>query len=503
MKKAYVLSTAIILFLVSSCTKDSTEELINFGVSFSKNEISLSETDTTKEIVLSFSREASENGNIIVTINTNNAQYGVDFTTNPIAKNGKITIPVTKGNENTKITFNKLKDPVEGTTKSVNLSIDSFGNPSWIKGNTSSTAISFTPVASKGGVIDLKTGGSNQPNQVYIDLSTGTQKEVKRDTWELGFYNGNKNRIFLNSSLLVAAAELEFTDLKSVTSNTSFSKPIKLFSFGKEVTVKNIEELKKGLPVSYSQYSNQDEGHIFTDSKEGDLPGTAFAEVSSTGAENKVYIISLGNKIPTEPAEPGKIKTTGDHRGFMKVRVYMDGDNYKVQYAPIDETENIKEITVTKNSNKVLTALSLSEGKVADVEPNKNEWDINFSGVFSFSSRGYGVTYSDYGLHNTLGGVGMYQVTLYKIDRKTGARTDFNVPKYTEFKASNVDESKLVYDNRTVINSGWRSYTKGVAKDDRYYVLKDASGNLYKIKFTALLSDAGERGYSQFTYEKL
>lgn len=356
-----------------------------------------------------------------------------------------------------------------------------------------------------GGVINLETGGSTQPNQVYIDLSTGEQTAVRRDTWEIAFYNGTENRVFLNASLLVAAAELKnYNDIKTITEATAFDTPISLFSFGREVKVNNIQELTAGLPVSYEQYSNDAEGYIFTDSQQGTLSETAFAEVSATAIENSVYIVSLGNKIPTEAAEPGSINTTGEHRGFMKVRIVMDGDKYKIQYAPINETTNISEVTVTKDSNKVLTAFSLSDGKTVSVEPAKKQWDINFSGVFSFSSRGYGLAYSDYALHNTLGGVGLYQVTLYEVD-KEGNRTDFDVPKYDDFTVSDVDASKLVYDNRAVIGSGWRSVFGGApsVKDDRYYVLKDAVGNLYKIKFTALLSDQGERGFSQFTYEKL
>lgn len=356
-----------------------------------------------------------------------------------------------------------------------------------------------------GGVIDLQTGGSNQPNQVYIDLSTGEQTAIKRDTWEIAFYNGTENRVFLNASLLVAAAELKnYNDITAITEATVFDAPITLYSFGNKVEVNNIQELTAGLPVSYSQYSNGDEGYIFTDSQQGKLSETAFAEVSAATAENFVYIVSLGSEIPTEAAEPGSIKTTGEHRGFMKVRIVMDGNDYKIQYAPINETTNISEVTVAKDRNKVLTAFSLSDGKTVSVEPAKNEWDINFSGVFSYSSRGYGVTYSDYALHNTLGGVGLYQVTTYEVD-KDGNRTDFDEPTYNDFNLSNVDESKLVYDNRAVIGSGWRSVFGGPprVKDDRYYILKDVRGNLYKIKFTALLSDQGERGYSQFTYEKL
>lgn len=149
----------------------------------------------------------------------------------------------------------------------------------------------------------------------------------------------------------------------------------------------------------------------------------------------------------------------------------------------------------------------MSTNKIVDVNPETNKWDINFSGVYSFSApSGFGLTYSDYSLHNTLGNVGVYQVTIYEVDQNDN-RIHFDVPSFTKFSINDVDESELVYNDRTVISSSWKltptDTRAGIAKDDRYFILKNAEDNLYKLRFTALLSDAGERGYSQFEYELL
>ncbi|MEX0359500.1 MAG: HmuY family protein, partial [Allomuricauda sp.] len=272
------------------------------------------------------------------------------------------------------------------------------------------------------------------------------------------------------------------------------------------VTVNTVEELLQGLPVGYFQYGDIDEGIVFTDSWQGDLEGTAFAEISTTADENNVYIVGLGNEIPTEAAEPESINTTGDHRGYMKVRILSDGSNYTIRYASLDETASFSEVTVPKNSSYLVSGFSLTEGQSVSVEPEADAWDINFSGVFSY--YGYqgplvaGLTYSDFAVHNTLGGVGLYQVTTYEKDSE-GNVTEFDVPSYTEFARGDVDESSLVYDDRTIIGSGWRDSFGGVLKDDRYYVLKDAAGNYYKMMFTAYVSNQGVRGNAQFTYERL
>ena len=38
---------------------------------------------------------------------------------------------------------------------------------------------------------------------------------------------------------------------------------------------------------------------------------------------------------------------------------------------------------------------------------------------------------------------------------------------------------------------------------DRFFVIKDANGNFYKVLFRALKNDLGERGYPVFEYKLL
>lgn len=507
MKKTLFASLFACLLILSSCSDDDDkEDLIDFTVSFSNAAVGLSEQDATADIMLTYSRPATEVGTISVTYTGSNADYGTDFTTSPDGSSGTISIPVAIGDASSTFTFTKLQDAIEGTTKSVSFTIDGFDNVDWMEGATTDSEVSFTPIAATSGVIDAETGGSNYPNQVYVDLSTGIQTAVRRDTWEIAFYNGTENRVYLNSSLLVAAAELDgINDLLSVTEETNLTTPLELLSYNQPVTVNTVAELIQELPVAYTQYGNSAENLVFTDNKEGTLEGTAFAEISTTADNNNVYIVSLGSEIPTEPAETGSAAHTGLNRGFMKVRVLSDGDSYTVQYAALDETSNFNEVTVQKNDAFSLSAFSLSQGETVSVEPEKDKWDINISGVFSFYDRGFGLTYTDYALHNTLGDVGLYQVTLYSVDSETGERTDFDVPSYADFSMADVAEAELVYDDRAVIGSGWRSVfgPNKVVKDDRYFVLKDASGNYYKILFTAFLNAQGERGFPQFTYERL
>ncbi|MBU2940965.1 HmuY family protein [Lacinutrix sp. C3R15] len=363
----------------------------------------------------------------------------------------------------------------------------------------------ITTPASTGGIIDPDVGGFNQPNRVFVDLSTGNQVAVTRNAWEIAVYNGSENRVFINNTLLVSAAELDgITDITAVTETTVLTSPLTLNALDQTftpttVTVNTVAELIEGLPVNYYQYGDLDAGISFTDSKEGELSGTAFEEISTTDSENNVYIVNLGNEIPT--TNSGTINTTGDARGYLKVRVLTDGNTYTIQYAALSNTTDYSELTVTKDSNYNLTYVSLTDEQVATLEPTSSNWDIDFGGVFSYyglqGTLAAGLTYSDYTLHNTLGGVGLYEVTV----------EDDTTPSYTNFTYADVTEASFVYNDRAIIGSGWRSvdYITGetTVTEDRYYIVKDTDNNYYKLRFTAVESENGERGYPQFQYELL
>ncbi|MBQ0785889.1 MAG: HmuY family protein [Oceanihabitans sp.] len=365
-------------------------------------------------------------------------------------------------------------------------------------------SVTTTPPSS-GGIIDPEVGGFNQPNRVFFDLSTGSQVAVNRDSWEIAVYNGSENRVYLNSALLVSAAKLEgITDITTVTETTTLTSPLTLNALDPTftpttVTVNTVAELMEGLPVNYYQYGDLNANISFTDTKEGELTGTAFEEISTTDSENNVYIINLGNEIPT--TNNGTINTTGDARGFMKIRVLTDGNSYTIQYAALSNTTDFSELTVSKDSNYNLTTVSLTDEQIATLEPISSNWDIDFGGVFSYYGQqgtlAAGLTYSDYTLHNTLGGVGLYEITV----------EDDTTPNYTNFTYDNITEASFVYNDRTIVGSGWRSvdYMTGETsvREDRYYIIKDTDDNYYKLRFTAVESQTGERGYPQFQYELL
>jgi hypothetical protein len=495
MKRILVLSNLLLAFVLLSCSSDDDGDVAHeFVVAFENPSASFTEEEESKEIKLSFSQPAVEDGTAIITFTAANAEYGTHFTTDPAADQGSLEVPISSGSSSATFTFNKLQNPIEGTQMSVEFKLSSISNAnSVIQGNTS-LEVSFTPSAALGGSMSPESGGSTYPNQVYIDLSSQTQTVVRRDTWELAFFSGSQNRVILNPALRVSAAKLDqFNDLNDVNSSTEFNPPLVINRFDLftqtyvEETVTSVEEYKAGVKVSYSMYEP------YVDTADGQLETTAFDAVSETDSENKVYLFYMGTEIPTEAAEPGSINTGTVDRGWYKVRVLNQGGAYVLQYASLDATE-FKEITIEKDAQLNAVAFSMTDDKIVSVEPPKENWDLNISGVFATE---IGTTYSDFVLHNTLGGVSLYEVVI-----------DQGVKSYADFSIEDVDESLLNAQDRSVIGSGWRSTTgpsssSPVAKDDRYYVLKDVDGNYYKIRFTAVVSESGERGYPSFEYSLL
>ncbi|WBL25893.1 HmuY family protein [Zunongwangia sp. HGR-M22] len=359
-------------------------------------------------------------------------------------------------------------------------------------------------------VLDIESGGSNEPNQVYIDLSTEETNVVRRDSWELGFVS-TENRVILNASILVSAAKLEgIYDIDAVNDDTELSAPMTLKFLNQgfqptEVTVSTLSELKEGIPVGYHMYGNLENNITFTDDSTGDLDKTAIGDIANTEAEAEVIIVSLGKEIPPA-SEDGSLNHTGEDRGFYKIKVFMNNNDYVLQYAPLS-SDTHKEVVITKDEAYNFSAFSLENDTEVEVEPGVGNWDLNYTSVYSYygSSRGLvaGVTYSDYVVHNTLNGVGVYMVlTEGPAEEEGGAPVPTDEPSYDEFTLDDVQENEFVYDDRALIASEWRSNSEG-ALSDRYYIVKDADGNFYKLQFTALFNTDGERGYPQIRYDLL
>lgn len=108
-------------------------------------------------------------------------------------------------------------------------------------------------------------------------------------------------------------------------------------------------------------------------------------------------------------------------------------------------------------------------------------------------------TFGDLVFTNHLAGVKAQQI-IFKNEEGTSTGN----PSYEDF--SETDLSGLTLSpQRNVISSNWRATTgdNAGAFQDRYYLIQDVTGNIYKLKFLVMGAggDGGERGYPQLEYQ--
>jgi HmuY protein len=328
----------------------------------------------------------------------------------------------------------------------------------------------------EGASVAPEVGGPNQPNQVYIDLSTNTTSTAKRDSWDLGFYSGTDFRVVINGAIAIATAQLEATDINVVNSTTP-----------------EVQAIQPGLKIGVAG----SDGYV--DSPDGNILETAISEISSVAADNHVYLVNLGFEVGTSTPAIGSIALNGTARGWKKIRTLRSGNNYVLQYADLDDT-TFEEVTITKDPAYNFTFFSFNTETEVDVEPEKSKWDLTFTvftNVLNFGGGMFGgYSYPDFVVNNT-----KTDVQAYMID--TLIETSLT---YDNFTIANVVDANFSIDQRT-IGSSWRNGggpgTLPSLKDTVFYIVKDTDGNLYKLKFLSLTNEVGQRGYPKFVYSLL
>ena len=349
----------------------------------------------------------------------------------------------------------------------------SFISQSCINDNEDPVAVA----PSDGARVDPNVGGATQPNQVWFDLGTDTEVVTNRTDWDLAFYSGSAFQVVLNSSIMIAAGKIpNATNIDQVTETS-------------------VATLKDQVQVANFNPSNV----AYIDDVSGNFPSgyTAIEEIKPSDTDNAVYLVNMGKEIFTGSVATGSVATGGESRGWMKVQIVRSGDGYKVKYAELNSTTH-KELNIAKNTAYNYNFVSLKNNKEVSVQPEKKKWDICFT-VFTNTITGAGsYIYADFVTVNNVGGAGAYEVVV--------AAPASGVEAYTNFKASDIDQSKFIYNDQRVIGANWRNPVgiNGLeVYGDRFYVIKDAEGYYFKLRFTRLTSTSGERGFPQFEYKPL
>lgn len=440
-----------------SCDKDEPPLPDNI-VAFAAENQGIENSASALEVTLNFGRPVEAPVNISVTLTESGVKYGTDYTTEPAAENGIIQLTAPAGSSGTKLILKKNNAIVLNGDETVKMTISQVGSPV-LPGGIKESVISFAAITSDGSTLTLNgiaadESGASAANGVFVDLSGNSQYPVLRSAWDLGFYSGNNFRVIINNMTAATALKIDKTDLAAVTA-ADFDP----------------NNLKVG----------QGQGNFdIIDDPQGDniLHGTAIDEVSATEADNKVYIINrAGGSANVAPLEE-----------LYKIRVLRDGqDGYTVQYAKVNESV-VKTISVKKDPEHNFQYVSLEKGEQVTVEPAKQKWDIVW-GYHMYYTGTIPYGFSDLVFVNTLGGAKAAEILTSNIS-------------YEAYSASHLANTQFSTSS-DVIGANWRVTSGGAVgvKTDRFYVLQDGSGNVYKLKFVSFhANDGGTRGKPVISY---
>jgi hypothetical protein len=309
-------------------------------------------------------------------------------------------------------------------------------------------------------------GGPNEVNQVFIDLSSDEDNWLtKRDSWDLGFYNGDEFRVTINGSIYMATKSLEETNIDLVT----------------EASVSSLQ-----AQVAVGTFNPDNAAYI--DTPNGNILETAIDQISENDHENPVYLLNLGYKTGTDTPTVGSVAIAGGARGWKKIRIVRTAENYILQYADLNDTSH-KEILISKDEAYNFKHFSFNTDAFVNVEPEKEKWDLCFTVFTNLIGNSGSYGFSDFVIHNRKANVVSYQVDTQ----------DFN---YNDFSLANVNTSSFLED-QTTIGSNWRDVFNRTTYSNLFYIIKDSDENIYKLNFLSLTNSQGERGYPEFEYKLL
>lgn len=285
--------------------------------------------------------------------------------------------------------------------------------------------------------VEIKLG-SDYSNQLYFNLEESViiRQNVK-DEWDLGLENGENGwHILLNSALYNSVAYVH-------SSNIDITLDYDTLDF---------------------KYDNES----------GNLDSTAFGDYRSTLG---FFVVNMGNT------------TSGSSRGFCRMRItQVTSTDYTIEIASSPFGKDGIFI-IPKEDNTNFTTWSLSEGKAVDIEPNKEDWDLWFTGytfIFHDPPLPYSVTGA---LLNPAG------TTAIEVDSK--------------WEDVNWDYAQsLNYSSeRDIIGYDWKEYNfdTGLYEVDasRIFVIHSVSGKYFKLRFIDFYDEFGEKGNLQFELVEL
>lgn len=302
--------------------------------------------------------------------------------------------------------------------------------------------------------------GTNYADQFYYDMATNTVvTSHPRGNWDLAFECGpNGYHVFLNSAKFMFLNKTGSTDFNG----------------------------------TYSY--NADIQH--TDASNGDPDLTAIGEWGTWNGDDQynsngeVYLLDRG------------VNVAGQSIGYKKLKMnnLTDG-TYSFTFSNLDGSEeHTFEVTKDEQYNFVYVTLD-DAGAQVYTAPAKDTWDLRFS-MFTYvftANPGDDIPFED-------GDTIPYLVNGVLLNPNGVEANEVVTPSFDSLELSQVISSDLTSDI-DAIGYAWKYYSLnagGYTVDtSMIYVIKDRTGDYYKLRFIDFYSETGEKGYPTFEVKPL
>ena len=337
-----------------------------------------------------------------------------------------------------------------------------INKPVIVEQNNPAGSVSEGGVLTLNGLVGSEPGGAAR-NTVFVDLSADKQTSVLRTSWDLGFYGGSDFKVIINNTTSAGAKVMAASNLEDL----------------KAEDIKGLELKPRNIPERFEYY----------DDVTGSFTKTAIPPIADNAADNKVIVL--------DPVTDLGLLMDMPKRDWVKFKITKNtSGGYTVQYGSIEQTSDFKSVDVAKDPNYNFKYFSFVSGKVVAGQPAKNDWDFVWgNSIYQNEIKGKmgPVGSSDMVFINVLAGAQAAEVL----------NADFTYDKITK---ADLTDSKIKFSSKgDAIGNKWRNLMidgKGI-NTDRFYLIKDPSGNVYKLKFVKMgeHKDGGVRGRPVIEYK--
>lgn len=300
---------------------------------------------------------------------------------------------------------------------------------------------------------DLEVGVAelteNYQYQVFYDLqSNSTLKQNLISKWDLGFETSDSGwHVILNTTKMMLAGNTGETDFETVVDKG---------------------DIEMNFDPSHGNLDSLAIGQWY--SMEEDIPVS----------KKMVYVIDRGTDEDFNLV--GEKKITFD---------FEDENSYRIRFANLDGSEE-NSMIIPKDTFVNFVCVSFENG-IVDIEPNKQNWDLQFG---KYSTL----------LYTDAGDPYPYLVTGVLINPHKVAAVRDTIHTFEEIDYA-IAEKKEFSTKRDTIGYEWKDYDFDNGRysvlPDKIYILKDTEGYFFKLRFIDYYNDTGEKGYPTFEFLRL